>query len=79
MGTRDVGEGRTVTDSLTITNGDRAIVVTGIANNNVQIDSSQTNGDPAESGQSIDAAVDDGDIFLEGDGVNQWERPQPPV
>ncbi len=79
VGTRDVGEGRTVTDSLTITNGDRAISVTGIADNNVQVDSSQTNGDPAEGGQSIDAAVDDGDIFLEGDGVNQWERPQPPV
>jgi hypothetical protein len=34
---------------------------------------------PAEGGQSIDVAVDDGDIFLKGDGVNQWERPQSPV
>jgi len=74
VGTRDVGEGRSVTETLTITNGDRAIVVTGIADNNVQIDSSQTNSDTTEGGQSIDTAVDDGDTLFEGEGVNQWDR-----
>jgi len=72
VGTKGVGEGRSVTDTLTITNGDRAIVVTGIADNNVQIDSSQTNADPSEGGQSIDRAVDDGDVLVEDGGVNQW-------
>lgn len=40
VGVKDVGEGKFVTDTLTITNGDHAIVVSGIAENKVRIDSS---------------------------------------
>ena len=69
VGTKDIGrdDGMTVSDTLTITRGDQAIEVTGIADNNVQISEVMNNG------QELDAATNDGFVFFEGDdGVNSW-------
>lgn len=71
VGTKDIGNAFTVTDTVTITKGDQAIEVTGVAENNVQISDVQTNG------EQLDADTNDGYIFLEGEaggqgGVDDW-------
>ncbi|NJN46844.1 MAG: DUF1521 domain-containing protein [Candidatus Competibacteraceae bacterium] len=64
--TSPTGNGQTVTDTVTITKGDQAIQVTGIANNNVQISEVMSNG------EELDAAHNDGYVFYEENGVDDW-------
>jgi hypothetical protein len=64
--TRPSGNGQTVTDSVTITQGDQAIEVTGVADNNVRISEVMNNG------REIDAAHNDGYVFFEENGVDDW-------
>ncbi len=56
----------TVTDTLTITRGNQAIQVTGIADNKPQV------GQVTMNGRELDAATNDGHVFYETDGVNGW-------
>jgi uncharacterized protein Yka (UPF0111/DUF47 family) len=58
--------GTTVTDTVTITKGDQAIQVTGVADNNVQIS------DVMNNGEALDAAHNDGYVFYEENGVDDW-------
>ncbi len=55
---------KTVTDTLTITTGNDAVKVTGIAANKVNI------GKATKDGEAVDAATNDGHIFRSGDHIN---------
>jgi len=66
VGTKDIGARNTVTDSLTITKGNQAIEVSGIANNSPSI------GDVSLQGIELDAATNDGQIFYMGDNASEW-------
>ena len=55
---------KTVTDTLTITTGDDAVKVSGIANNQVKI------GNVTKDGEAVDAATNDGHVFRSGDHIN---------
>jgi len=60
------GNSLTVTDSLTITKGDQAILVTGVADNNVKISNVMSNG------SELDRMTNDGYVFKEENGVDDW-------
>lgn len=66
VGTKNVGNRLTVTDDLTITKGDQAVVVTGIGDNDVRISNVMTNG------RELDEVTNDGYVFRQGEGVNDW-------
>jgi len=66
VNTKPYGGNAAVTDSLTITRGNQAIVVTGIGQNKPQI------GQPNLNGIQIDANSNDGHIFRELNGVDDW-------
>lgn len=66
VGTKDWGNGMTVTDSLTITKGNQSIQVTGIADNNPQI------GEPGLNGFELDAQTNDGQSFYMGNDASEW-------
>jgi hypothetical protein len=69
VNTQPWGGNAAVTDSLTITRGNQAIVVTGIGENKPEkIDISQ----PSLDGIAIDANTNDGHIFRELNGVDDW-------
>ncbi len=67
VGTKDLGHSIKVSDTLTITKGDQAIVVTGIADNNVEIS------DVTLDGRDLDYNTNDGYYAYEGDSVADWE------
>ena len=58
------------TDSLTITRGNQAIQVTGIAENDPQI------GEPNLNGARLDAETNDGHVFMMGDAADDWVHVQ---
>jgi hypothetical protein len=66
VGTKDIGNRLTVTDDLTITKGDQAIVVTGIGDNDLRIS------DVMGNGRELDEVTNDGYVFRQGEGVNDW-------
>jgi hypothetical protein len=66
VGTKDVGNRLTVTDDLTITKGDQGILVTGIGDNNLRIS------DVMSNGRELDEVTNDGYVFRQGEGVNDW-------
>ncbi|CAM2065469.1 DUF1521 domain-containing protein [Sulfidibacter corallicola] len=70
VGTKQWGNSDyTTSDTLTITKGDQAVVVTGLTQN----DSTPLNiSDVTLDGRQLDADTTDGHVVYEGSGVNQW-------
>lgn len=66
VGTKNIGNRLTVTDDLTITKGDQGILVTGIGDNDLRISDVMTNG------RELDEVTNDGYVFRQGEGVNDW-------
>jgi hypothetical protein len=66
VGTKDVGNRLTVTDDLTITKGNQGILVTGIGDNDLRIS------DVMDNGRELDEVTNDGYVFRQGEGVNDW-------
>ncbi len=58
---------KTVSDTLTITTGNQAVKVTGIADNNVKI------GKVTNDGDAVDAATNDGHVIRSGDHINDMQ------
>jgi len=72
VGVKDIGHGNgyVVTDKLTITKGNQSLEVTNIAANDPQI------GKPSLDGAALDAATNDGHIFMMGDEADDWTYQQ---
>ena len=69
VGTAGKGSGK-VTDTLTITQGNQSIEVTGIAANDPKI------GQPSLGGAQLDADTNDGHVFKMGDEADDWTYQQ---
>ena len=67
---RSNGQRGVFTDSLTITRGNQAIQVTGIAENDPQIR------EPNLNGARLDAETNDGHVFKMGDAADDWVHVQ---